>query len=283
MRQTLQTSSVRTVVGRFRWRIGALIVFANTINYIDRQVLGLLAPDLEKQFGWSEIEYGYIVTAFQGAFALGYLFFGWFIDRYGTKLGYAVALALWSLAAAGHGWARTVGQFGGKLTRFQTEADMDGDGATALLNGVFFPIAGQQHGNYTLQHHKATHCTSDLLYKGALLGGSRSVYEGAIKVAKGAQQTDAYQANRNLMLSRNAHADSIPQLEIEANDVRCTHGSTTSQMDQEELFYMQSRGIGKDAATKLIVEGFFVPVLDRIPLREVRRRLQDAIQAKMSY
>ncbi|MBA3534464.1 MAG: Fe-S cluster assembly protein SufD [Ardenticatenales bacterium] len=176
----------------------------------------------------------------------------------------------------------TVGQFGGKLTRFQTEADMVGSGGSALLNGVFFPTEGQQHGNYTLQHHKATHCTSDLLYKGALLGKCRSVYEGGIKVAKGAQQTDAYQANRNLMLSRSAHADSIPQLEIEAHEVRCTHGSTTSQMDQEELFYLQSRGIDKDPATKLIVEGFYVPVLDRIPLREVRARLKAAIQSRMS-
>lgn len=175
----------------------------------------------------------------------------------------------------------TVGQFGGKLTRFQTEAEMAGAGATALLNGVFFPTAGQQHGNYTLQHHLATHCTSDLLFKGALLEGSRSVYEGGIKVAKGAQQTDAYQANRNLMLSKHAHADSIPMLEIEAHEVRCTHGSTTSQMDPEELFYLQSRGISRDPATKLIVEGFFVPVLDRIPLREVRQRLKLAIQEKM--
>lgn len=99
-------------IGQFRWRIGALIAFANTINYIDRQVLGLLAPDLEKQFGWSEIEYGYIVTAFQGAFAIGYLLFGWFIDRFGTKLGYAVAITIWSVAAVGHGWARSVVQFG---------------------------------------------------------------------------------------------------------------------------------------------------------------------------
>ncbi len=177
----------------------------------------------------------------------------------------------------------TVGQFGGKLTRFQTHADLAGSGATALLNGIFFPTEGQQHGNYTLQHHKATYCTSDLLYKGALLGKARSVYEGGIKVAKGAQQTDAYQANRNLMLSKNAHADSIPQLEIEAHEVRCTHGSTTSQMDQEELFYLQSRGIRKDPATKLIVEGFYVPVLDRIPLREVRDRLRTAIQNKMAF
>ncbi len=176
----------------------------------------------------------------------------------------------------------TVGQFGAKLTRFQTEAEMAGQGATALLNGVFFPTAAQQHGNYTLQRHIATHCSSDLLFKGALKENSRSVYEGGIKVEKGAQQTDAYQANRNLMLSRNAHADSIPSLEIEAHEVRCTHGSTTSQMDAEEIFYLQSRGIPLEPATKLVVEGFFVPVLDRIPLREVRNRLKDAIQRKMS-
>ncbi|MGB0389349.1 MAG: SufD family Fe-S cluster assembly protein, partial [Ardenticatenaceae bacterium] len=97
----------------------------------------------------------------------------------------------------------------------------------------------------------------------------------------GAQQTDAYQANRNLMLSKKAHTDSIPMLEIEAHEVRCTHGSTTSQLDPEELFYLQSRGIPSDPATKLVVEGFFVPVLDRIPLRAVRQRLKAAIQEKM--
>ncbi|TAE30484.1 MAG: MFS transporter [Cytophagales bacterium] len=101
-----------TTIGRFRWRICALIFCANAINYIDRQVLGLLAPDLEKQFGWSEVEYGYIVTAFQAAFAVGYVSFGWFIDRYGTKIGYAVSIIIWSLAAIGHGWARTVFGFG---------------------------------------------------------------------------------------------------------------------------------------------------------------------------
>lgn len=99
-------------VGRFRWRVCALVFFANTINYVDRQVLGLLAPTLEKTFGWSEVEYGYIVTAFQALFALGYLGFGWFVDRYGTRLGYAVAISVWSLAAIGHGWARNAFQFG---------------------------------------------------------------------------------------------------------------------------------------------------------------------------
>lgn len=110
--QTELSSVPSATIGRFRWRIGALIFLANTINYVDRQVLGLLAPELEKELGWSEIEYGYIVTAFQGAFALGYLLFGWLIDRYGTRFGYALALGIWSLAAIGHGWARSVFQFG---------------------------------------------------------------------------------------------------------------------------------------------------------------------------
>lgn len=101
-----------TAIGRFRWRVCALVFFANTINYVDRQVLGLLAPTLEQTFGWSEVQYGYIVTAFQALFALGYLGFGWFVDRYGTRLGYAVAITVWSLAAIGHGWARNVAQFG---------------------------------------------------------------------------------------------------------------------------------------------------------------------------
>ena len=99
-------------LGRFRWRICALIFCANAINYIDRQVLGLLAPDLEKQFGWSEVEYGYVVTAFQAAFAIGYVSFGWFVDRFGTKIGYAVSIVLWSVAAIGHGWARSIVGFG---------------------------------------------------------------------------------------------------------------------------------------------------------------------------
>jgi Fe-S cluster assembly protein SufD len=173
------------------------------------------------------------------------------------------------------------GQLGSRFNRFETEAWMEGTGSTAYLQGIFFTGNTQHISNHTLQFHRNTQTTSDLLYKGGLTGKSRSVYEGLIKVARGAQQTDAYQANRNLMLSKKAHADSIPQLEIEANDVRCTHGSTTSQLDEEELFYLMSRGIRRDDAVRVIVEGFFAPVLDRIPLREVRRRLKSAVTAKL--
>jgi len=106
------TAKPTVTIGRFRWRVLALVFFANTINYVDRQVLGLLAPTLENSFGWSEVDYAFIVTAFQAAFALGYLGFGWLVDRHGTRLAYAVAVTVWSLAAIGHGWARNVFQFG---------------------------------------------------------------------------------------------------------------------------------------------------------------------------
>lgn len=174
------------------------------------------------------------------------------------------------------------GQLGARFNRFETEAWLEGSGSTVYLQGIFFTGGSQHISNHTLQYHRNTQTTSDLLYKGSLTGRSRAVYEGLIKVGRGAQRTDAYQANRNLMLSKKAHADSIPQLEIEANDVRCTHGSTTAQLDEEEMFYLMSRGIPREQGVRLIVDGFFVPVLDRIPLREVRNRLKDAVAAKMN-
>lgn len=177
----------------------------------------------------------------------------------------------------------STGQFGGKLTRYKTEALIDGDGATAFLQGIYFPTRKQHIANHTLQHHRSTHTSSDLLYKGALLEQSHAVYAGTIKVDKGAQFTDAYQADRNLMLSEKAHADSIPMLEIEANEVRCTHGATLTQLDEEELFYLMSRGINEQMATNLIVDGFYSPVLERIPLRDVRDRLKQAIRDRMGW
>ncbi len=177
----------------------------------------------------------------------------------------------------------STGEFGSTLTRFETEVLLDGDGATAFLQGVYFPQKKQHIANHTLQHHRSTHTSSDLLYKGALIGEAHTVYRGLIRVDRGAQQTDAYQANRNLILSPKAHADSIPMLEIEANDVRCTHGATISQIDEEELFYLMSRGIPRDLATRVIVDGFFAPVLERIPLRQVRDRLRNVIHERLGY
>jgi len=121
----------------------------------------------------------------------------------------------------------------------------------------------------------APHTTSDLLFKGALKDRSRSVWQGMIYVAPGAQKTDGYQANRNLVLSPQARADSIPGLEILADDVRCTHGATVGKIDPEPIFYLRSRGIPYAEAERLIVEGFFDPIMQRIPFEGVRSRFQE--------
>ena len=149
------------------------------------------------------------------------------------------------------------------------------------MSGVFFGD-GRQHLDYdTQQNHMAPHTTSDLLYKGALRERARSVWQGMIKVFPNAQQTDGYQANRNLILEKSARADSIPGLEIEADDVRCTHGATVSQLDPDEVFYIRSRGLPFQEAQRLIVQGFFSPVIERIPLPDVRERLTAEIVSKI--
>jgi Fe-S cluster assembly protein SufD len=174
-----------------------------------------------------------------------------------------------------------VGGVGSRLTKSFIDTSLVGPGATALMSGVFFGD-GRQHLDYdTQQNHKARHTTSDLLYKGALKDKARSVWQGMIKVFPGAQKTDGYQANRNLILTKTARADSIPGLEIEADDVRCTHGATVSQLDPEEVFYVSSRGLPFEETQRLIVQGFFAPLIERIPLESVRERLTDEIVKKI--
>jgi Fe-S cluster assembly protein SufD len=174
-----------------------------------------------------------------------------------------------------------VGGMGSRLTKSFIDSSLVGSGATALMSGVIFGD-GRQHLDYdTQQNHSAPNCTSDLLYKGALKGRARSVWQGMIKVFPGAQKTDGYQANRNLILEKSARADSIPGLEIEADDVRCTHGATVSQLDPEELFYIHSRGLPLQDAQRLIVQGFFAPVIERIPLESARERLTREIVKKI--
>ncbi len=170
---------------------------------------------------------------------------------------------------------------GSIFARTQVESVLSGEGSFSEMLGLYFADSDQHFAQRTLQHHDAPHSTSDLLYKGALKERSRSEYSGLIKVAKGAQGTDAYQANRNLVLSDEALAHSIPQLEIEANEVRCTHGATVSPVEEEHLFYLMSRGIDKVTAQKLIVFGFFRDVLDRIRLTELRDELSEAISRKV--
>jgi Fe-S cluster assembly protein SufD len=174
-----------------------------------------------------------------------------------------------------------VAGLGTKLTKSFIDANLAGQGSTALMSGAYF-VDGKQHLDYdTEQNHLVPHTTSDLLYKGALRDEARSVWQGNIHVYPGAQRTDAYQASRNLSLSNSARADSIPGLEIEADDVRCTHGAAISQVDREEIFYLMTRGIPEKIAVQSIVNGFFKPVLDRIPMGNVRARLEASFAAKM--
>jgi Fe-S cluster assembly protein SufD len=170
---------------------------------------------------------------------------------------------------------------GSHLTKNFSEIDLDGEGATGKMSGFYF-ANGEQHLDHdTQQNHNAAHTTSDLLFKGALRDKSRSVWQGMIYVAPGAQKADGYQANRNLVLSRGARADSIPGLEILTDDVRCTHGATVGQLDEEQIFYLMSRGMPRAESEKVVVDGFFDPVLQRIPFEGVRERLKRAIEAKM--
>lgn len=170
---------------------------------------------------------------------------------------------------------------GSAFARTQVESVLKGEGSFSEMLGLYFADRDQHFAQRTLQSHDAPHTTSDLLYKGALKEKSRSEYSGLIKVEKGAQGTDAYQANRNLVLSEEAIARSIPQLEIEANEVRCTHGATVSPVEEEHLFYLMSRGIDRVTAQKLVVFGFFTDVVDRIRVPKLRDELSDAISKKV--
>jgi Fe-S cluster assembly protein SufD len=175
----------------------------------------------------------------------------------------------------------TLGALGSRLSQVQQDVALVGRGADAQVNGVMFTEGRQQLVYNTLQHHQAPGCHSDLLYKGALQDRSRLVWRGMIKVDKAAQKTDGYQRNDILMLSNEARSDSIPGLEIEADDVRCTHGATSGRVDQEQIFYAQARGLTADEAARLVVAGFFQQVFDRITIPPVREALSAAIGGRI--
>jgi Fe-S cluster assembly protein SufD len=168
------------------------------------------------------------------------------------------------------------------LRKADFEMFCEGEGAEAKLSGCYFGDGSQHFDFHTYQNHKIGNSTSDLLFKGALRGRARTIYQGLIKIHPNAQRSDAYQANRNLILSDKARADSIPSLEIEANDVRCTHGATVGQVDDEQLFYLMARGLTRHEAEKLIIGGFFAPVLDRIPSESLRDLVTAAVERKAS-
>ena len=174
------------------------------------------------------------------------------------------------------------GAMGTHLTKNFSDIDLMEAGAIGRMSGFYFTNGDQHLDHDTQQNHMAKNTTSDLLYKGALMDQSRSVWQGMIYVAPGAVGTDGYQANRNLILSKTARADSIPGLEILADDVRCTHGATVGKIDENELFYLLSRGIPRWEAEQLIVMGFFTPIMERIPFEGVQVRFIDAIREKMA-
>jgi Fe-S cluster assembly protein SufD len=173
------------------------------------------------------------------------------------------------------------GGFGSAKGKVRIQNDLAGPGATSRVTGAYF-ADGTQHLDYdTFQEHMAPSTTSDFAFKGALRDSARAVWRGMIRVEEGAQRTNAYQENRNLLLSKTAHADSIPGLEIMANDVRCTHGATLGQVDREQLFYLMARGLSHGEAERLIVRGFFQDVLDRVELEPVREALAAALEARI--
>ncbi len=173
------------------------------------------------------------------------------------------------------------GGFGSKRGKVRIQNDLAGQGATSRVTGAYF-ADGEQHLDYdTFQEHIAPNTTSDFAFKGALRDKSTAVWRGMIRVERDAQKTNAYQENRNLMLSPTTHAVPIPGLEIMANDVRCTHGATVSRVDRDELFYAMARGLSRGAAERLIVRGFFQDILDRIEFEPVREAVAATLETRI--
>ncbi len=170
---------------------------------------------------------------------------------------------------------------GADLARSDAQCRLEAPGAHVDMLGLYI-AGGEQHFDHqTLQDHRAPHASSNLLFKGAIDGRSRSVFRGLIRVHPGAQRTDAYQTNRNLILSSEARADSLPNLEIGADDVRCSHAATVGQLDREELFYLMSRGIPEKEAVRLVIFGFFGEVLEQLEIEEIRTEMVRAIEHKL--
>ena len=170
---------------------------------------------------------------------------------------------------------------GGHYARVRTEARLVGAGGSTRQVALYFAGGQQMHDFRTIQDHDAPHTTSDLLFKGAVQDESRSVYTGLIKVRKHARGTVAFQTNRNLTLSEGAWAESVPNLEIETNDVRCSHASTVGPIDADQRFYLESRGIPTQVAERLIVLGFFDEVLDQLPVGPLAEQLRRQVSAKL--
>jgi Fe-S cluster assembly protein SufD len=172
--------------------------------------------------------------------------------------------------------------FGSARGKVRMETKLAGPGAEARVTGGYVGSAGQHLDYDTTQEHAAPNTTSDLAFRGVLGAGSTAVWRGMIKVDPGAQQTDAFQESRNLLLSTEAHADAIPGLEILANDVRCTHAAAVAQIDRDQLFYLTSRGLDPAEAKTLIVEGFLESLVERLAAGPVREQVSAALAERLA-
>lgn len=190
-----------------------------------------------------------------------------------------LALQMDTLNAAKDSYVDTIAvNLGASRARFENQLHITGSGAHANMYSLSVAHGEQELDQRTLQVHSAPHATSDLLYKNALSDNSRTIFSGLIRVDKGAQQTDAYQTNRNLLLNPTAEAHSLPGLEIEANDVKCSHGATTSQIDEQELFYLKSRGIPDLKSKQLLTFGFLEEVINKFNNEEIEQSVRQLVQ-----
>jgi Fe-S cluster assembly protein SufD len=208
---------------------------------------------------------------------------------HGARIAYAAAQA-WSQEALSLQFNSTVVRrdarvqslnvhLGGKQARHESLSQLQAPGGFSEMLAITIATGAREYDQRTLQIHQAPNTKSDLLYKNALLDQSRTIFSGLIIVDPDAQKTDAYQSNRNLMLSDDAESNSLPGLEIQANDVRCTHGATSSRIDPEQEFYLKSRGIPPKAANELLIFGFFEEVLNRLESEELHAALRSLIRA----
>ena len=172
--------------------------------------------------------------------------------------------------------------FGSARGRVRMETRLGGEGAEARVTGAYATHARQHIDFDTTQEHAAPNTTSDLAFRGVLQGRSTAVWKGNIIVDPGAQKTDAFQESRNLLISKRAHADAIPGLEIQANDVRCTHAAAVAQVDPEQLFYLRSHGLGEDVAKRLVIEGFLSALVERFEQGPVREQLAAALERRLA-
>lgn len=213
------------------------------------------------------------------------------VAREGADVQY-VALQQWGAGVHHLSMQRTIAErdsnldtlvvnLGASVARVDLAARLEGPGSRSDMLGLYFARGKQHFDHSTRQDHVSAHANSDLLYKGALYDESKTIFRGVIRVFPRAQRTDAYQTNRNMLLSGHAEAVSLPNLEIEADDVKCSHGATVGQLDEEEMFYLRSRGLTRQQAERLAIFGFFGEVLDRLPLPEVVEELKAAIEAKI--